>query len=384
MKVIQVVPHVGNEASGPSYSVVRLAQSLAGVGDEVLLMSVRDGLLPDSVRFTHRVFPKSRFPGALWRSPDLLEALKKESRNCDIIHSHSMWVMPNVYPGWVSQQNSIPMVLSPRGTMSSWALSNSATKKSLFWRLFQKRVVESTTCLHATAEHEYHDIRSAGLRQPVCIIPNGVDIPDVTLSRPSDDCANTDCYKEILFLGRLHPVKGVDMLLGAWSKIAESRPEWRLRIVGPGDEDYSQKLKDQIDMHSIPRCGIEGPLYGREKELAYQNAQIYALPTHSENFGMTVAESLANGTPVITTTNAPWSELNSRRCGWTILLSETQLIETLLEVTSLKLGELREMGLRGREYMREKYSWESVAAQMNEVYEWLLGEADIPDCVRLD
>ncbi len=99
---------------------------------------------------------------------------------------------------------------------------------------------------------------------------------------------------------------------------------------------------------------------------------------------MTVAESLANGTPVITTTNAPWAELNARNCGWSIELSEHQLTETLLEATSFGENELNEMGVRGRKFMKEKYSWESVALQMNQVYRWLLGEADVPSCVRLD
>ena len=109
MKVIQVVPHVGNEASGPSYSVVGLAQSLANAGDDVLLLSVKDGLLPESTRFKHQIFPKSKFPGMLWRSPGLYRALKTEALNSDVIHSHSMWVMPNVYPGWVAQTDINPV-----------------------------------------------------------------------------------------------------------------------------------------------------------------------------------------------------------------------------------------------------------------------------------
>ena len=250
--------------------------------------------------------------------------------------------------------------------------------------MLQKRVVESAACLHATAEQEYRDIRSAGFRQPVCVIPNGVDIPEQSPSHFIDENRNNESVKEILFLGRLHPVKGIDILISAWSKVAAHRTGWQLRIVGPGTEDYVQKLRNQVARESIPNCTIEGPLYGQDKQKAYQRAQLYVLPTHSENFGMTVAESLANGTPVITTTNAPWAELNARNCGWSIELSEHQLTETLLEATSFGENELNEMGVRGRKFMKEKYSWESVALQMNQVYRWLLGEADVPSCVRLD
>lgn len=384
MKIIQVVPHVGNEASGPSYSVVRLAQTLAQGGADVLLMSVRDGLQPESFGFKHQVFLKSRFPSMLWRSPGLYRALKREALSGDIIHNHSMWVMPNVYPGWVSKRKSIPLVVSPRGTMSSWALSNSAMKKRLFWAVFQKQTVARAACLHATAEQEYRDIRSAGFTQPVCVIPNGIDIPDYSAPCSSGESASASCSKEVLFLGRIHPVKGVDILINAWSKLAPQRPGWRLKIVGPCEGDYAQKLREQIMRKSIPDCTIEGPLYGLEKHVAYQNAQLYVLPSHSENFGMTVAESLANATPVITTTNTPWSDLTTKRCGWSIDLSELQLTEALLEATALNAIELNEMGLRGREYMKDKFSWEFVAAQMSQVYKWLLGEAEMPDCVRLD
>ena len=131
MKIIQAVPHVGNEASGPTYSVVRLAQTLAQAGNDVLLLSTKDGFLPESLRFKHQIFPTSKFPDTLWRSPGLYRALQAEGLNSDFIHSHSMWVMPNVYPGWVSRLKSIPLVVSPRGTMSSWALSNSAIKKAI-------------------------------------------------------------------------------------------------------------------------------------------------------------------------------------------------------------------------------------------------------------
>lgn len=384
MKVIQVVPHVGNEASGPTYSVVRLAQSLADAGDDVLLLSVKDGLLPESARFKHQIFPKSKFPSMLWRSPGLYRALKTEALNSDLIHSHSMWVMPNVYPGWVSRLKSIPLVVSPRGTMSSWALSNSAIKKRLFWWVLQKSALERAVCLHATAEQEYRDIRSAGFKQPVCVIPNGVDIPEQLQLRSIGKNRNAESVKEVLFLGRIHLVKGIDILISAWSKVARQRTGWQLRIVGPGKEDYVQKLRNQVERESILNCTIRGPLYGQDKQKAYHRANLYVLPTHSENFGMTVAESLANGTPVITTTNAPWAELNARKCGWSIDLSEDQLTETLLEATALDEKELSAMGFRGRQFMEEKYSWESVALQMNHVYSWLLGEADIPSCVRLD
>ena len=384
MKIIHVVPHVGHEASGPSYSVSRLAQSMAAAGNDVTLMSVRDGLLPNTAGFQHQVFPKSRFPGQLWRSPGLYRALRSEATAVDVIHSHGLWLMPNVYPGWASRKKSIPLVISPRGTLSSWALSNSAIRKRIFRTIFQGRVLDQAACLHATAEHEYADIRANGFRQPICVIPNGVDTPALELCKAPDPNAGSGGHRELLFLGRLHPVKGLDILIGAWAKIVAMRPDWRLRIVGPDEGKYARKLRDRVAAGSIPNCIIDGPLYGLEKQTAYQRAELYVLPTHSENFGMTVAEALANGTPVVTTTNAPWSELNTGECGWSIELSEQNLIDTLLDATSRSSEDLSEMGFRGRDLVQKKYCWESVAQQMTQVYSWLLGKTHLPDCVRLD
>ena len=384
MKIIQVTSHVGDEASGPSYSVVRLAQTLGKTGGNVCLMSVENGLLPASSGFEHRVFPVSRHPSFLWRSPKLLKALRDTVEKDYVIHSHGMWRMPHIYPSWIAKEKSAPLVLSPRGTMSSWALANSPVKKRLFWAVLQKKAIEAASCIHATGNPEYYDIRRNGVEKPVCIIPNGIDIPELRNQHRLENTAANQGSKEILFLGRLHPVKGVDILIRAWAAISDSRPGWHLRIVGPSNSRYAKKLTDQIYSQRISRCFIDGPIYGNEKQQAYQSAQLYVLPSHSENFGMTVAESLANGTPVITTSNTPWAELDTKRCGWSIDLSQENLVHTLLEATALQEGELRKMGLRGREFMRECYSWDSVASQMNEVYSWLLEGAEIPECVRLD
>jgi len=132
--------------------------------------------------------------------------------------------------------------------------------------------------LHATAEQEYLDIRKAGFKQPVCVVPNGVDIPEQLPLHLTGENKNDEGVKEVLFLGRLHPVKGIDILISAWSKVAVQRTGWQLRIVGLGTEDYVQKLRNQVERESVPNFTIEGPLYGQDKRKAYQRAKLYVLP----------------------------------------------------------------------------------------------------------
>ncbi len=158
MNVLQIVPHIGNEASGPSYSCVRLGQALADAGEEVLLMSVKGSQLPPCGRFHHRVYPKSTIPSFLWRSPALYRGLLEHSRSADILHTNSLWLMPNVYPGWAARATNKPLVISPRGTLSDWAWTRSRFKKRLFWSALQRSVVEQAVMLHATCEAEFDEI----------------------------------------------------------------------------------------------------------------------------------------------------------------------------------------------------------------------------------
>ena len=383
MKIVHIVPHVGNEASGPTYSVVGLGQSIAAQGNEVLVFTVKNGATSVAESYEHKIFPKASFPSSLWRSPELYQALKRASESADILHSHSLWVMPNVYPGWVAKKTQTPLVLSPRGTLSEWALSRSAIRKKLFWHILQKNVVKAAVCLHATSEDEFLDIRRAGLKQPVCIIPNGIDIPDMVLTEKSSSDTSVG-LKTLLYLGRLHPIKGIDLLLKAWSEIASARPEWQLRIVGPGGEGYTNELINLVFKLKAPRVDFIGPVFGKEKQLEYQRADIFVLPTHSENFGMTVAEALANGIPVVTTKNAPWEGLVKHDCGWWIDLTLNQLKSTLSEATALNISDLNAKGKRGRIWVSERYDWSVIANQMNDVYDWLISGGSPPKCVVLD
>lgn len=381
MKIVEIVPHVGAEASGPSYSVVELSRSLAAAGEHVELWSLLGGRRPSEGTFSHRVFPGGRALPSLGRSRAMLAALRSRVRELDVVHTHGLWMMPNVYPSWVVPRADKPLVISPRGTFSGRAMDRSRMKKRLFWAIAQGRAVRAASCFHATAEHEYHDIRRAGLRQPVCIIPNGVDVPPVsndgrTLSKPG--------RRTLLYLGRLHPIKGVDVLLRAWAVVARERADWLLRIVGPPEDPrYVSNLHTLAARAPASAVEFIGPVYGPEKHAEYRRAELYVLPTWTENFGLTVAEALAAGTPVITTRGAPWSGLANEACGWWIEQGVDALVEVLLRATGEGADTLAEMGKRGRNWMLREYSWAIIGREMQLVYQWLTGRGPLPASVRV-
>ena len=378
MRVIHVVPRITEEASGPSYSVPRLCKSLIAAGVDVQLAVLGQASGPDAPPYL-KTFPFGFGPRSLGLSPCMRRWLDGEadSGRVQLIHSHGLWMMPNVYPAWASIRGRCCLMVSPRGTLSAWALGRSALKKKLFWHFLQARTLHAAGCFHATAENEFEDIRRHGFRQPVCIIPNGIDVP------PHEPKVKRS-RRKLLYLGRIHPVKGVDILLRAWQQVEHRFPDWDLHVAGPDNGGHLAAMQALAAQMRLERVVFPGPLYGEQKLGAYRTASIFVLPTHSENFGVTVAEALATGTPAIVTRGAPWSGMERRGAGWWIDIGVDPLVACLEHALAISEAHLAEMGLIGREWMLQDYSWGQIGAQFSAVYQWLLEGGDTPRGVRLE
>jgi glycosyltransferase involved in cell wall biosynthesis len=383
MRVIHIVPAIAEEGSGPSYSVVRLCESLIEVGADVTLAAMNLSATRSSPPFV-RLFPMGLGPRRAGRSPKMYRWLKNEvaGGSVDVLHSHGMWQMNAAYPGWAAQGHGAQLIVSPRGAFSRWAMAYGSRVKRLFWPLVQRPALAHASCFHTTAEAEYDDIRRLGFRQPVALLPNAVDVPPVP-GKP------TSGARTLLFLGRVHPVKGIDILLHAWSQVMERHPEWRLSIVGTdaayGAQDrYLEMMKALTATLGLKRVQYGNPCYGEGKWAAYREADLFVLPTHSESFGMTVAESLAAGTPVIVTKGAPWKGLTTHQSGWWIDLGVEALVGALEQAMCQPRTDLAQLGANGRQWMIDEFSWHSVAAKMALTYQWLTRGGDIPAWVTTD
>ena len=376
---VHVVPSIANEASGPSYSVVRLCETLNMVGDEANL-SVLEPLPIGIERDFIKSFPYGLGPRRLGNSPYMKSWLRKQATSgaVAIMHNHSLWMLPNLYPAQAVRGTSCKLVVSPRGTMSERALGQSWLLKRIAHPILFEPVVQAAEAFHATSEQEYKDIRRQGLRHPVAILPNGVDIPERKLVMPENK------EKSLLFLGRIHPIKGIDILLRAWSAVEGRYPDWRLYIAGPDNQGYLHRIKQQAAELGLNRCCFIGPLYGEKKFEAYARADLYVLPTHSENFGMTVAEALASGTPAIVTKGAPWEGLEKEKAGWWIDIGIEPLIAALDDALGRSQQELAAMGENGRNWMIRDYSWEKIARDMALFYSWLVEGGETPGFVFID
>ena len=388
LRVTHVVASVDDVGAGPSYSVTRLACELGLLGAEVIVRSVAGwrGFSP------REAAPRAKVPFATIRSAldgdpisrrvcgsrELEDALREDARKADILHTHGLWLMPNVYPSSAARRPSAraAVVLSPRGTLGEAALAFSPRKKQLFWHFLQKRAVANVALLHATSEAEVADIRAFGLRHPVAVIPNGIDLPEPAEASPRKP--------EILYLGRVHPKKGIDVLIRAWALIAEKRPNWSIRIVGPAEGGHDEDMRRLAAETGAPRVSIEGPAYGPARLAAYREASLFVLPTRHENFALVVAEALAAELPVIASHGAPWPGLESERCGWWIEHGAEPLAKAIERATAESVEVRAEMGKRGRAWMARDFSWAHAATEMIEVYNWVRDGGEPPATVRLD
>ena len=381
LRAVHVVPHVQAEASGPSYTVPALCEALAREAHDVTLLSMtpfgesEPRVVPAPVR--HLTVPEGRFSLAGY-SAELRRRLRSCSASADIIHNHGMWSFVNWDVGAATAALDVPMVFAPRGCLSPVALRRSRLRKRVCWWFAQRRAVERARCLHATSNKEVDEIRASGLRQPIALIENGVDIPSLPQRSASSG------RRRALFLGRLHPIKGIDVLLDAWSQLsAAASSEWELWITGPGPQRLRADLQARAQALGL-RDSVrwsEG-VYGDAKVQAYADADLYLLPWKTENFGMTVAESMAAATPVLTTTGTPWRDLDERRCGFSVAPTVSGLRDGLEQALQTPADELREMGARGRDWMAREFSWQQIASRTAALYEWLTGRtSEVPSCL---
>ena len=388
-------------------SVPALAAAQVKLGHQVTV-ACRDyaylGPMAEAAGVEVRSVPSSRWTkGQGGWGCSFRRLVEQEAEKADVVHNHGVWLAANYYARRAAVEAGKPLVISPRGMLEDWSLRRAVVRKFVAWQLFERKNLESAALFHATADSEAEAIKTA-LRikmkikikeSRIVVAPNGVDIPERIPNREALEArfAKLRGRRWILFMSRVHPKKGLLELAKAWMQIRESNPGWELVIAGPEqDKGYAEKVRAELKGEGV----WTGELGGEEKWAALGNAGFMVLPSYSENFGIVVAESLAAGRPVVTTTGTPWGaakpEAGGRRsvvggqrtegrgrmaeggiAGWNMNLEERKC-GVICEVTDLKRGlermlefsdkEREEMGARGRQWMKEEFSWEAGAERL--------------------
>ncbi|MEP4558926.1 glycosyltransferase [Cobetia amphilecti] len=273
----------------------------------------------------------------------------------DIVHLHGLWMHPGRSVLKWHRKTNRPFILSPHGMLSKVALSYSKIKKYLISALFQNEVMANASAFHATSNAEIIEIKDYGIKSKIYEISNGIH-EQIPLN---GDYSKTD--KTIISLGRVHRKKALDQLILAWKKIEQEFPEWSVRIIGPSEGGEDTRLLSLIKDIDVSRVTVEGPVYGTDKIKIMSDASIFALPTYSENFALTVAESLMLEVPVISSHGAPWEGLELEKCGLWVPVGSDSMAEALKKLMLLNDSDRHEMGIRGRNWMIRDFSWSTIA-----------------------
>lgn len=377
MKIVLLTSHLSPASGGLSQSVLSLASALERTGDaSPRIIAVRDKRALEGWRSSGADVRlcTALGPRGFGCAPFLLREIRQFQP--DIIDVQGLWMYPSLVSSRWNRRTSQPYVVTAHGMLDPWALQRSVWKKRIARWCYEDRHLHRAACLRATSAMEAGHFRAFGLKNPIAIVPNGIDLPPV-----QQIPENAGRPNRILFLSRIHPKKGIDFLLRAWSHLHRLHLTWELVIAGPDEVGHRADMQKLVEELGLERVYWREAVYNKEKSDLYASADLFVLPTHAENFGLVVGEALAHRVPAITTRNAPWQGLEEHRCGWWIELSDEALTNAISEGMSLSTVERRKMGARGSAWVEAVFAWPTIGQQMAELYQWVVGTSARPSFV---
>ena len=383
--VIQTVGSIAERTGGPARTIRSLCEALARQGAQVTLLAGHDPvaddalLPPDPALVTTRLIVRRRRAGL--PHYDFVGALAGIDRGRTMLHDNGIWHPANLAATAAAGRAGLPYVISPHGMLEPWAMAYRSSKKRLAWLTYQKRAFDRAAGVLATSEQERDGIRLQVRNKPVAVIANGTEFAATVPDRSARDAPQP---RTLFFMSRIHPKKNLPVLLDSWAEIAADPmfDDWSLRIAGPDELGHTAELAAQIARLGLGRrVTLDAPIAESGKAAAFAAADLFVLPSLSENFGIVVTEALAAGVPVIATTGTPWAELSRQRCGWQCPPDARSLTATLRVAMALPPAERRAMGQRGHAFVAQSFGWDRIAADAIAFYRWLLEGGATPDFV---
>jgi glycosyltransferase involved in cell wall biosynthesis len=389
LKVSMLAPYISRRGGGLMDSVRSLSRFLENEhAIHIDVVSVEDEFSTEdraqwedlSVRLAAPKYASFRY------APELSRQLA--SLTPDLVHTHGIWTYLSVATvRWSKSNGSVtprPYVVSTHGMLDPWALHNSRWKKIVAAFVFERRHLENAACIHAFNQAEAAAIRKFGLRNPICVIPNGVEVDASNAAdrTPPWDANMVGGRKVLLYLGRLHPKKGLSILLRGWKEASKREKGWLLVIAGWDQGGHRGELEQLArELKITDSVQFAGPLFGEERETAYQNANAFILPSLSEGQPLVVLEAWSHARAVLMTPECNLPEGFEKGAAVRINATVEGVAEGLGTLFALEEPDLQGMGRRGRDLVIANFSWPQIAAQMFAVYNWLLGHSTAPDCV---
>jgi glycosyltransferase involved in cell wall biosynthesis len=377
--VLHVAASLSPEWGGPVKVIQGLTESLVKRGVEISIFAPsknpKKAIIPKGVDV--KLFPESIF-AKVWRnhSFQLPKALKKEAERFDIVHIHELWHHSHLVAYRVAKSLGIPFVVSIHGALEPWGLSFKKCKKRIYSSLIQRRILREASALHAITTREVESIKNFKVSNRIVVIENGVDLSEFQNLPPKQRLV--EYFPElrnkeiILFLGRLHINKGLDILVRAFRRVVEKYPNARLLLVGPDENGYKEQIIKLIYEGNIAeKVILTGLLVGEKKHSALSGADLFVLPSYSEGFSVSILEAMASGLPVVITKPCNFPEVGEQNAG--IVINPN--VDELEEAISKLLADIeirRKMGENGKKLIMEKYNWEAISDRMLNLYKDVL------------
>lgn len=382
MKVLHVIANLAPRYGGPSKACREMAAAVATLGHQVDIYTTNqdgDGKLPVSldrpveengISIYYYPIQRPRFWGT---SLPLARKLGRNIGQYDIVHIHSLYLFHDLVAGRLCQKNCIPYLIRPHGSLDPYLYRRHRLRKRLIELCFQNRVIKGAAAVHYTTEEEMHLAQNyiSGVRGVV--VPNGLKVDEYQDLPPKGSFRNKYPHigggRLLLFMGRVNFKKGLDLLVPAFAKVALEQPDIHLVIAGPDNEGYGRNVRRWLKEQGVVRSAtFTGMLQGQDKLAALRDADIFILPSYTENFGISVLEAMACEVPVILSDKVNlWREVKTAEAG-VICSTDVQdvaaAIKTLLDDSKLRMR----MGRAGKELVVNNYQWSIVARKMESVY----------------
>lgn len=306
----------------------------------------------------------------------------------DLVHAHGIWTFSSLETMRYARAHQLPYLISLHGMIDPWALRNSRNKKRVAWALYQRKSLEEAGALIVTSTREADTLRSLGISAPIALIRNGVDPITVAASSPLEGRVPPG-RRTLLFLGRIHPKKGLAELLQGFARFKKSAPElaerWSLVITGWDDGGHDARYRSLASSLGLDEPSVlwTGPLFGEQRDAALAHADAFILPSFSEGMPLAVLEALSASTPVLLTPECNLKVVAPSGAGISIAPSAEGVTRGLVELASMSEEARRAMGQRGKALVSSSFTWSGIAADHVRIYRWLLGKAEEPSDLLL-
>lgn len=374
MRILHVIPTISPVDGGPTHAVRRMAAIAAAAGHMVTIASTRGtdvSPMGPSEDGGVAVFRASSVAAGAAGTPSLASYLRKAIPLHDVVHVHGVFAFTTAATCAMSRRARVPYVLRPLGQLDPWSLAQKRVKKAIYYRAVGRRDVLGARILHVTSRLERDNVRRLEPAARCVVVPNSVVVPAaVPERRPAEEL-------RVLFLSRLHPKKGVEALLDALARLQGEGVPVRATIAGSGQPAYEESLRSRCRGLGLERAvTFVGFAQGERKAQLFHEADVFVLPSHQENFGVAVAEALAEALPVVVSDQVAVAE-DIARAGAGSVIAVGDLGELARAIASYRDPALRARhGGAGRALARERYSDEAASDALMGLYRVAVGKAD--------